>query len=305
MENPLTAKRVEICPGFEFEIRSRARGLEMLKRRLGQAWQALRRSDWLDDHKIHREMQSRYSSEGELAFYRPFVRAGLMPFENEMWRRLDVNESQEILVVGCGTGREPLAMSESGARVLGLDICPKMANLGRDLCREMQKPGTRLDLRCGDERSVEGESFDVIWVAYSITGHIRGRKNRVEFYRRLLSALKPGGSIVTAPEIAKYSIRDPRRWLQIWLRLRFPFRSETGDSLRSFLGNHNPTDELIYFHVYPDTQNFIDEVHEAGGQFVDDFERLIWRVQRQAERTVDFKSEQLASANSVSGPPTA
>jgi len=97
-----------------------------------------------------------------------------------------------VLDVGSGTGR-PTAETLVGAghEVLGVDVSPGMVELAT-----RQVPGA--SFRCADIREValRDASFDAVCVYFSLMQMSRDDQSRL--LRRLVQALKPGGSLAVA-----------------------------------------------------------------------------------------------------------
>ncbi|MER6979166.1 class I SAM-dependent methyltransferase [Streptomyces carpinensis] len=97
-----------------------------------------------------------------------------------------------VLDVGSGTGR-PTAQTlvAAGHEVLGVDVSPVMVELAT-----RQVPGACF--RCADIREVPltDASFDAICVYFSLLQMSRDDQSRL--LRRLVQALKPGGSLAVA-----------------------------------------------------------------------------------------------------------
>src|SRR5207245_10964267 len=58
------------------------------------------------------------------------IRSGLMPWERALYDRF-LKVKDRILVVGCGTGRDLIALLKLGYRVEGLDVGPRAIALAR------------------------------------------------------------------------------------------------------------------------------------------------------------------------------
>ncbi|WP_097972358.1 bifunctional 2-polyprenyl-6-hydroxyphenol methylase/3-demethylubiquinol 3-O-methyltransferase UbiG [Streptomyces sp. gb14] len=104
----------------------------------------------------------------------------------------DLAPGSRVLDVGSGTGR-PTAqtLTETGHRVLGVDVSPVMTALAA-----RQVPGA--DFRCADVRDLplaEGE-FDAVCVYFSLLQLERGEQ--AGLLERLVRSLRPGGLLVAA-----------------------------------------------------------------------------------------------------------
>jgi 2-polyprenyl-3-methyl-5-hydroxy-6-metoxy-1,4-benzoquinol methylase len=130
------------------------------------------------------------------------------PAERERWGSLNANEglypTEEHLVskyvpgdgrvlnIGCGGGREALAMARMGMRVTAVDLDPDYVRL----CADHAIQGNlQIDCRVMDAMQLDfsDESFDAVVMVGQMIGHIRGRANRVTALREARRVLRPGG----------------------------------------------------------------------------------------------------------------
>ena len=127
------------------------------------------------------ELDARYGASGlvawEAAFYPRFLRA-----------------DDRVLLVGCGRGRDLLALSERGHRVDALELVPERAAAARALLAER---GIAAKITEGSiETAALTGPYDAVvfaWFCYSV---IPGRAARVRVLRRVASQLAPGGRIL-------------------------------------------------------------------------------------------------------------
>src|SRR5437870_3504912 len=78
------------------------------------------------------------------------IRSGLMPWERALYDRF-LKVEDRILVVGCGTGRDLIALLKLGYRVEGLDVGPRAIALAR---RILEKEGLSTALHTGPIEAV-------------------------------------------------------------------------------------------------------------------------------------------------------
>ncbi len=100
-----------------------------------------------------------------------------------------------ILDLACGEGHYTrLLRALGGARVMGVDLSPRMIELAEE--NERQQPlGVRY--QTGDARYVQaGENFDLVVAAY-LLNYARTQQELLEMCRAVARHLKPGGRFVT------------------------------------------------------------------------------------------------------------
>ncbi|UOX89999.1 class I SAM-dependent methyltransferase [Amycolatopsis sp. FBCC-B4732] len=99
----------------------------------------------------------------------------------------------EVLDLGCGTGRFTIPLAESGAVVTGLDLSPGMLAVAR---AKLGERGLRADLREGDMADLPfpDACFDVVTSMLALM-HIP-IPDRPRVFREVHRVLKPGGRMV-------------------------------------------------------------------------------------------------------------
>ena len=158
-----------------------------------------------------------------------FVLSGLQPWEAELFDRV-LRPGDRILVVGCGTGRDLIALLRRGHRVEGLEPAGGPLAIAR---RMLDKLELRAVLRQGDvETSELGGAFDVVVFSPFCYGYIPESRARVAALAKAKRALEPGGRIV----VAYTPVRDRRTPLIRLTRLvsrlaRSDWTPEPGDTL--------------------------------------------------------------------------
>jgi cyclopropane-fatty-acyl-phospholipid synthase len=109
-------------------------------------------------------------------------------------RKLDLQEGQRVLDVGCGWGSFALhAAARHGVSVLGITLSPPQAELARERVREAGFED-RVDIQVRDYRDLGGERFDAI-SSIGMVEHVG--EERIEEYGRILhEVLEPGGRLL-------------------------------------------------------------------------------------------------------------
>jgi SAM-dependent methyltransferase len=108
------------------------------------------------------------------------------------WLLAQLQPGSQVLDVGSGTGKPTAAaLVAAGHDVLGIDVSPVMVELATQ-----QVPAATF--RCVDSRDVvlDDRSFDAACVYFSLMQ--MSRPEQADLVRRLVQALRPGGSMVLA-----------------------------------------------------------------------------------------------------------
>ena len=159
------------------------------------------------------------------------IDAGLLPWESDAVNRF-VHPDDRIAIVGCGTGRDVIALARLGHHVVGVDPAARAVMRLRQVLAERTLPVTVVD-GYFEDAPIPG-AFDVIWFSNFTYTYIPGCLRRVEVLRKAGHHLAPGGRIlVTLPTPAP---GRPHRLYEQLARLmgvlcRSDWRLEPGDTV--------------------------------------------------------------------------
>lgn len=109
------------------------------------------------------------------------------------WVLGKVRPDDELLDMGCGTGRFTVPLAERVKAVSGLDLSPMMLEANR---KKLADRGLTADLREGDMAALPfaDESFDIVVCMLALM-HIP-REDRQQVFHEVARVLKPGGRLV-------------------------------------------------------------------------------------------------------------
>lgn len=185
--------------------------------------------------------------------------SGLLPSESALYARF-LKPGDRILVVGCGSGRELIALLKLGHRVEGLDIAPRAIALAH---QRLEKEGLQAKLSTGPIEDVAlSGSFDAFIFSWFCYGYIPQFETRVGVLRKLKAHLNPGGRILIGYVPAEPPPRSlPIRLTRFVARLtRSDWRPELGDVVGPASGGWRCID---YEHQFVDGE-FEKEARAAG-----------------------------------------
>lgn len=129
----------------------------------------------------------------------PFVDSGLLAWETELYATV-LRPDDEILVVGCGTGRDVVALARAGHRVEGLEPAPRAATIARAALRAR---GLDVPVTIGGvEHATLARPYDVVVFSWYCYSYIPSRGARVAALRRVRERLRGGGRIVVSYLVA-------------------------------------------------------------------------------------------------------
>jgi len=141
-----------------------------------------------------RSVADAYADEEERRHWTSLAEAGLLPFEQRLvvqW----IGTKGRVLVVGCGAGRESLALGRQGFEAVGLDISLPLirdaaSRASSHRVHHLAADTARLPFRDG--------TFDGILVFSQALAHVPGRERRRDALRDMIRALRAGGTILMA-----------------------------------------------------------------------------------------------------------
>lgn len=189
------------------------------------------------------------------------VQAGLTLIEEVLLARHPLPPGSAVLVVGCGPGREAVALARRGHRVTGVDREPAMLVCARELAaREGLEvhwvEGEALRL---DPSALDGPAFDAATVFSGLINMVQPRARRVAMLRGVAGCLKPGGRILLT-FLSDYAPpgADPS--------------PGTGGLLRAVNPDHEEGDRFLLnevVHIHPRGDDLAREAEEAGLRVLD------------------------------------
>lgn len=186
------------------------------------------------------------------------IASGLMPWEQALYLPF-LRPGDRILVVGCGNGRDLLALLERGFRAEGLDLSPRCTGIARDV---LDRRGLRANLVAADITTAALPApVDVAIFSWFCYGYIPQAETRVGVLRRVMAQLNPGGRILISyiPSPAPPR-RLPIRLARLVARLcGSDWQPEDGD--RVFLAG--PDQFVRYEHRFS-AEAFEREMNAAG-----------------------------------------
>lgn len=179
---------------------------------------------------LRRAIQREWQESGALESG-TWVLSGLMGWEQDFYLRF-LRPGDRILVVGCGTGRDLIALLNLGYRAEGLDVGPECIAVARQVLKERRLAAP---LYTGSIETVElTGSFDVFIFSFFCYSYIPQSGSRIRVLRSVKGHLNPGGRILISYRVfPTLPRRLPIRLAQLVARgTRSDWRPEYGDMLQ-------------------------------------------------------------------------
>lgn len=167
-------------------------------------------------------VMTKYARPEELEYARASASQGLDPDEAALVERL-FEPGSRVLDVGCGAGREAIALARLGYRVTALDLVPAMVELAR---REAARAGVSVAFAVTSISALEAppNSFDHVLFSPLVYAYVPSRAARIDTLARVRGALREGGTVVfsaynveATPPGVRDALRDRARRLMRWL----------------------------------------------------------------------------------------
>ncbi|HSB67775.1 MAG TPA: class I SAM-dependent methyltransferase [Candidatus Methylomirabilis sp.] len=213
---------------------------------------------------LARGVVEKYSCPGEVARQIQLLGGELEEWEADLIPRV-LPRPGRLLVVGCGPGRESVALAKRGFEVVGIDPAPILIEAARRHA-EAHGVGITFETRSAAELDGPPGSFDAILC--SCYEHIPTRRRRIETLRLFQRLSRPPGVIILTA--GWYPTRGPRLALVDGLRrllrglLGERFTTEPGDRLIRHLSLASDAEVPCYYHAFHDPREILEEIEAAG-----------------------------------------
>lgn len=143
--------------------------------------------------ELRRMVAAHYRDVRQRERYEVRARLGLHTWERTLARRY-LDPPGRLLDIGCGAGREALALCALGHGVVGVDTSPELLAAARANARDA---GVELEvLPCDGERlEFPDGSFDYIVAWSQVLAHVPGARARADLVGACARVLRPGGRL--------------------------------------------------------------------------------------------------------------
>lgn len=191
---------------------------------------------------------------------------GLEDWEEKLFARVWPRPSR-LLVVGCGAGREAIALARRGFSIVGIDFVPGLIEAAR---RRAEAWGVQVsfEVKAAHELAYPAESFDAVLCLPGVYEQTPTRCRRIELLRAFGHLMKPEGCLLLCA--GWYPVRGPRlalvdglRWLLRQV-LGERFSTEPGDRLTRHLSLASDARVQCFYHVFRDPKEIYWKIVAAG-----------------------------------------
>ena len=182
----------------------------------------------------------------------------LSPYERAYVERF-TSGAGAALVLGCGGGREAIALASLGWQVVGVDGSPGLVEAAQG---NAAQSGVRVHWLCEDLSAgfALGRAFDLICLFGHVYSLIPGRAQRIRLLRACRQHLKPDGvCLLDFPLGGQASAQA--RWAHRWRR-RLAWLVRGNREVQ--LGDRWTAGELLFIHRFASVEDISNEAAAAG-----------------------------------------
>ncbi len=180
-------------------------------------------------------------------------------------------ENDEILDLGCGTGRTTFGLLEKGfSNIIGVDITPEMIACAKEIAKERK---IKIEFQVGDATALSFADCSFAGVLFSFNGlfSIPTAIAREKAFAEVCRILRPGGLFIFTshdrdiPGFSEYWRQEARRWQEGVQDERL---HEFGDRIAESGHENTP----IYIHI-PSQKEVQVILEKEGFKLIDTFLR--------------------------------
>ncbi len=139
-------------------------------------------------------VRDRFSSFSEIEKHRKRVGSGLLPWEERI-SELFLSIPGRLLDIGCGGGREAIALSALGHRIIGIDISKAQVESARVATMKLTN---KIEFRLcnGVDLDFESGYFNYIVMWGQAFGNVPKQENRLRLLQECFRVLKHSGRLI-------------------------------------------------------------------------------------------------------------
>lgn len=226
-------------------------------------------------------VREKFDSAEEVIFHSERASDGLDEWEEEIVNKYMLQKGS-LLNIGCGAGREAIALAKRGFKIVGIDIAPQMI---KEAIRNAQAEGLDVTFEEKDitKTCYPAQSFNYILFSQGVYSNIPTRKLRIETLKKIRRPLKPDGLLFFTVEYKERRIFTLLTIVDFIRKLAKPFlrnllKSEPGDVL---IGSASPASNLekVYFcHLFKDSREVKKEIFEAGFNVIEEGDKWVLKA---------------------------
>ena len=206
-------------------------------------------------------VHDRFSSSSEIKEYRKRVKSGLLSWEKRV-SKLFMSTPGRLLDIGCGGGREAMALSAFGHEVIGIDISKAQVESAGMTAKKLEK---RIEFRLcsGVDLDFEDDYFNYIVIWGQAFGNVPTQENRLHLLKECLRVLKHPGRLIIS--VHNRDVCEPIIKNSSTMKTLPSSELEPGDFI---LKGDSESNTICYWHYFT-KKELIDLSNQAGFKTVE------------------------------------
>lgn len=214
----------------------------------------------------------KYNEEQEVLYHSKEVCDGFEQWEKELVERF-MQRRGRVLDIGCGAGREAIALAKNGFEVTGIDLAPGMVT---QAIRNAKGEGLdiKFEVKSVTELDYPEQSFDYVLFSRGVYSYIPTKKLRIKTLERIKKVIKSGGFIALSVCHSSFYYKNKRssgRYKIIYFLRRLlsylsgkSFKAEPGDALHQYVSIASIPEKAAFIHFFPNAKVVLEEIEAAG-----------------------------------------
>lgn len=211
-------------------------------------------------------IRNKFNQKEEVDFHILHAAGGLEDWEDEAVKKF-MRPQSSVLDIGCGAGREALALAKQGFKITAIDIAPAMIAAARKKA-EAQSLEITFKAMAASEIDFPAESFDYCLVSRDVYSFTPAKSLRIETLQRIKKCLKKGGLVFLSAYIIPAPLFSGRWCVDSFRRARniiLPAAtSEAGDIWVRGVSPSSRMATFCFCHYFSSPREIEDEMKQAG-----------------------------------------
>ena len=231
-----------------------------------------------EQNKAIISVKEKYNQEEEVNLHRKSVKDGLEEWE-EYFIKKYMNNKGKVLNIGCGAGREAIALTKLGFEVTGIDISENMIKTAKEES-ESYDLNINFDV-CSviDIDKYESSKFDYIIFTRALYSYIPGHNLRIEVLKKAKGLLKDNGFLTISGYIVKeIAISNLLRRKIISKIYGLKNKAEKGDFMVDAVSPAS-SKGTCFCHFFASKDEIRNEIEKAGLKVIELWKENFWILQ--------------------------